>query len=810
MEAASNLVRNQTSSESLTIRPADLLTAFTRFADKISVLSLDCFDTLLWRNTITPKDVFFDLQQRPHNKKHNIHAFNRIDSESSARAITMTRFGHAEVTLMDIYKQGFPSLSEAEINELIEEEIDAEIEACYAFPVVVDLIREAHAKNIKIIIVSNTYLTNPQLLKLLKSKLPNDVFAMIDTLFCSCEYNQSKNNALFDEVLRTLQISPNAILHVGDNHGADFVAPRQRNMHALHLLQFDSKQAEYFRLQTTAATIADTSIHRSRPLLNPFRGVFAAAKLQTNKPETLIGYMSMGPVMYTFARFIHDEIEQLKKANKRPKILFLLRDGYLPFLACKTLLGTEIGTMGRISRYCAIAASFRTEHDIATYLTGNVDPEYLGTACRQLLLSDSIAKPLMQHALATHDPAKAFIQLVLQKDIVNIILQNSMAFYQRLKKYLLKLIPLEKDDTLVLVDVGYTGRTQTTLASVLESDLNIKVRGLYLISLNSAEWRRNRKGLMDSSWCDDRALNALKFGNPSLEELICSCDNSVQGYDEEGNPIFVETSVSTAQREQSQLIHQECLRFINDADAFTKKANVHWPIESLRDTVFAELLRRTYLPLEDEIKHLQEFLHDEDMGTNLYGKIFSDSDITLENLRRKGLQFKKQDPYSYRVLGLELSLVLLSNLRHGLELTLSDLNMRHETLQVIKSQNQKIVNNLTQAYHTYDGYFSLWFPVNNMETQIAVLFGKNYELLQIESAELIPAKYFYTTKERNHTHDLLEQVFLNQMQKTKGNLYECQSDTAAMIFQLNHNPQLQDKNFLRVVFRPLVKIQVQS
>src|SRR6185312_14308138 len=165
------------------IHASDLLIAFNQRADQIKFLSLDCFDTLLWRKTIEPKDVFFDMQRRPTFQSLGISAINRIDAECDARTLMFINHGHYEVNLHDIYRMGFPSLTEDEIAELIEEEILTEIEACYAYPPIIELMRQAHARNIKIVIVSNTYLKKNQLERLLASVLPADVRASINQVF---------------------------------------------------------------------------------------------------------------------------------------------------------------------------------------------------------------------------------------------------------------------------------------------------------------------------------------------------------------------------------------------------------------------------------------------------------------------------------------------------------------------------------------------------------------------------------------------------------------------------------------------------
>ena len=69
------------------VSASELLAAFEALAPRLRVLSLDCFDTLLWRDTATPTDVFYDLQETPAFKALGYNAKLRVSSELAARQI---------------------------------------------------------------------------------------------------------------------------------------------------------------------------------------------------------------------------------------------------------------------------------------------------------------------------------------------------------------------------------------------------------------------------------------------------------------------------------------------------------------------------------------------------------------------------------------------------------------------------------------------------------------------------------------------------------------------------------------------------
>src|SRR6185312_5296807 len=170
------------------IHASDLIAALNHYENKIKVLSLDCFDTIIWRKTATPTDAFYDLQNRPAFKALGFTSMMRVTAENHARKLKMIQKNKYEVRLNEIYQAHFPDLSKEQLQALCDDELATEIETCYAFPPLIELIRTAHTKKIKIIIVSDTYLKLHELTHLLTKTLPADVMTAIDMIFCSCEY----------------------------------------------------------------------------------------------------------------------------------------------------------------------------------------------------------------------------------------------------------------------------------------------------------------------------------------------------------------------------------------------------------------------------------------------------------------------------------------------------------------------------------------------------------------------------------------------------------------------------------------------
>lgn len=785
---------------------ADLPSLLDRYSPAIKVLSLDCFDTLLWRKTAAPTDVFFDLQQQPSFKSLGLTASLRIHAEARARELMLLKHQKSEIKLRDIYLAHHPILNDDQLQTLAEEELATEMQTCFALPQTLDLIRAAHHKGLKIIIVSNTYFNEQQLRSLLTAILPIDVMSYITNIYCSCDYEKSKEHGLFSQVLSSLKSVPESILHVGDNASADYAAPKALNINAMHLLRDHAYIANLLRLQAIAAASMNPETRSTQPLFQPFQAVFSSAKLSESSPETLIGYASLGQVMYTFARFIHDEIA----TSNQPKILFLMRDAYLPFLACEAYTGETIGHRVNISRFSAYAASFQTTENIDNYLVEVLESRRFREITQQLLLPDKVAEPIIKAVEKSQAPIPDFLRLIRRSDIQRIIFTKSADYRKRLLRHLEKTAGIKKGDTIMLVDLGYHGTVQRLLSSFFAEN-EIKVIGRYLISLHTSDHESNCSGLLDKNYCDNRALNTLVSYIALLEQLCTSNENSVIDYDKEGNAIYSDLKKSSIQQQQLSLIQSECLRFIRDAKQFYQNTSAKFPLNMLSKSVLAELTRMIFFPTDIELNYFQTLQFDFNLGTKDVMKML-DTEQGLKGLHRRGIFFIEKHsknmrmnyPAELRSAGFELTLALLMQKRLGLDIKLQDMLPRQDFLPATLMRGHERHAFTLEAHATYDGYYSAWTPVGAGDIQVAVAFGKNYEWVQIESAELIKMDAFIAQQEAENTVNAWECLSFDKMTEKSGNLFECLSASSAVV--MSPNVKLEPAQYvLRLVYRPIAR-----
>jgi FMN phosphatase YigB (HAD superfamily) len=777
---------------------------------RVKCISLDCFDTVLWRQVATPLDVFYKMQAGAAFKEIGMSARLRVEAENRARKKAVLSSGKSEVTLRDIYLAHDDRLTDAQIEVLEGEELQAEKDVCYAFPYAVEAMRDAMELGLKVIIVSDTYLTETQLRSLLAHRLPRNVYEAISAVFCSCQYGYSKAAGLFNHVLNKIRQKPRSIYHVGDNRVADYLAPRALGISATHIVHHSEKIDELLRHRASAGVLFDSDLRHTRAIFNPFRGVVASGLNDKITPESGLGYLSLGPILYSFGQFVVDSVERLKAEGQSPKVAFLMRDGYLASRACEELAGKDFGRRVRVSRFAALGASFRSKRDVDQFLADTASTQSFLDICRQLLIPSEVAQEFDRRARNAKHPVAEFVRLIHQRKTLESIFESSASYRKRLIRHLQNEVGLVAGDTLILVDLGYTGTAQQRLQEVFKEDLDVGIQGRYLIALRTPRWERFRSGLLDPSWCDDRLMSALVSNIAIIEQLCTENEKSVVDYEEDGSPIFSEVSMSKAQHLKVEKIQEEVLRFIRDAKRFSEENQISFDSVGMRDLAMAELARLIYLPTQLELTYLNSFKFDVNVGTDAVLKLI-DEDKGLEGLRRRGMFFMESNrssmrmnyPAELRSAGLELSLMLAQQQRFDLDIRLPEFSFRREVLNVIAINGASSTYAEIEAVPTYDGFWSVSVPVGRGEFPVGIQFGLRYKWVQIESVQLVLTSALYGSNESQNTVDANLYTVVDQMRQVATGLYECVSEAGLLVFMPPEHLR-DNRRVLRVVFRPVV------
>ena len=767
------------------------------------VLSLDCFDTLLWRKVARPTDVFFNLQSLEPFRSAGITAALRAKAESHLRRKNFMLNGTSEVTLEETYRELLPHSNPQEIAEAVDAEMACEIAHAFIFEPIAQLIRRAHAKGLRVIVVSDTYFTGRQLGYMLGT-LMGDAANDIAHIYCSCDFGASKTTGIWKEVLRREKVQPQQVFHLGDNRQADLQGPAPFGIGSVWLRQHPESVTNQLDQRASTAVQLMPELRNTHALPSYFHGLLAATDTEMLSAPQQIGYRSLGPILYSFGRFIDQQLQALKAAGKNIKVAFLLRDGYLPARACEILMGSEGLHQINLSRFTAIASSLQTKSDVVSLLASSLSDTSMPTIAKQLLLPPAKAKALLDQAARSDQPAQAFARLVLRDDTLKLVFQQSTAFRERMFNHVKQRTGLAAGDTLVLVDLGYSGTAQTRLAPVFKQAMDVDLFGIYLIASRVKGLQTDRKGLIDASWADERLILTLTAYIGLFEMMCTTPEATTVDYTEHGEPIRSQSNTASAQTAVVADIQTACLRFVAD---MARTPSRHQPRETtleLAQQAAADLGRLLYFPSESEIGCLSSFEFDFNLGTDLL-LATANLDKGLEEFRKEGFALMNRDfnnlrisyPMELRHMDLSLSITLMSLHRFGHGLQTNEASFRRERVPTLIVNATEHSLGTVEAHATHDGFFSALLPMSST-FDMSVLLGQRYQWMQLHTV----SKVSMAGHKEETPLEIGRDVIFDAISLQSGGLMQCNS--GAMLYLPACAPKDHGNFMVRVVYRPLV------
>ncbi len=322
------------------------------------VVSFDIFDTLVWRPFWDPTDLFYlvGIYANQLLNAGDLLDFRDIRITAEKRAREVGRIQHPaweEITLDDIYDiiQEYLGLTDAQRNSIRDKEIELELKYCNSRAYAKEIFDLCKVLGKKVIITSDMYLPKD----IIDNILANCGYQGYEKLYLSSDVKLGKwSGKLFQFICKDLSISPDTILHIGDDQGSDVTMAHKQGLQSMHF----PKAVDRFMNVVPTLYAGDLFSHlykspfalRDGYQFTRFFGekclmavaanqVFANPYVQFN-PETdfnadpcVIGTLALGPHMFAVAKWLADEI----KENQYDNLNFMARDGYLAQLCFKEL-----------------------------------------------------------------------------------------------------------------------------------------------------------------------------------------------------------------------------------------------------------------------------------------------------------------------------------------------------------------------------------------------------------------------------------------------------------------------------------------
>lgn len=790
----------------LSILPHELPQALDRAPASCRILSLDCFDTLLWRTTHAPTGVFADIGAPGGTVQQ------RRWAESHARSHAALHRRSNEARIAEIYEMLLPNAADAVRAAGVAAELAAEARHCFAFAPTVELMREAKRRGMKVIVVSDTYLSGEQLGRLIAEAAGGEVRDLIDRIFCSSEHGVSKAEGLFKPVLKQLGVRADTILHVGDNIAADGRAPCQLGIHGCHLVQFAAATQQRLRLEAAVGAVLQGG-GRALAGYQLHRAGVAWGEPQIEDDAVRLGYSVLGPVLSVFDGWLREEAAAIARETAgKVHLLFLMRDGHLPYevYAAGAAIEGVAASRVEISRFTATAAGFTSQAVVERFLERELGTEDLKGIARQLLFDARETAALMGPPAPGVTRMAHFLTNLRQRKNIAKILERSSAFRARMLRHVRAATGCAAGDTLMLVDLGYAGTVQDRIDEVLRQGLGVQVAGRYLLLREHDVSGHDKRGLLDARSFDGEALNALCSNVAPIEQLCTVSQGSVVGYTEDGAPIRAESGIKARQSEVRDRVQQGSVLFVQTAGAAMANIPASLDAASARDTAAAALARFMFLPQADELAVLRQFEHDVNLGGGEMVPLF-DEDVAADALRRDGMFYVREAdrmfvPAELQGQGLPFTLSLLTQRRFNLDFRRADFRGTGLTLPIIVADGHAVSVSTVEAERTHDGFFTASIPVGASRFAIGLQFGRLYEWIEVQSAMFRPARLLGDdpgpAAERT---EVAANPSFEAMETVADGLIRCLDSSAFMM--IPPPPPTGEALILSVVFRPIVARQ---
>jgi FMN phosphatase YigB (HAD superfamily) len=605
---------------------------------EISVLSLDVFDTILWRRVADPVDAFGLLAARLRERglladgvRDAEVAALREAAEKRARRDALARGEGREVTLEQIHSLLPRSLLARDVPAAELAELECEVERGLLVPDldVVALVRAAREAGKTVVAVSDTYFSERQVRNLLaRGPLAAERF---DRVFVSSAHATGKGEGLFSVVLEELGRPPGEILHVGDNHDADVVAARRLGIRPVFferrppgLERIMEREAQLVRGQTEPA-------HGENGLA-ALRGKVLGRAERIRQPEGLrafweYGAASLGPSFAAFAEWVQARAER----EEVSKVFCLMREGEL----LARLVNGAAESCGSgvtaeplwLSRQVCARANIRegTREELEALFERRRLPtlrEFASTVGVPLDAFGELARDADRWLDDAGFGDEVIDAIVFGPDLRMQVVAQAQELRRRILRYLESVRP-PGEETLLLVDLGW-GATIQSMAQRLLDEAGVPCRtvGLYMVTGERAADRAldglESHGFLASFGLPEDEVFAV-MRSPEVLEQLCMPDHGSQvSITEELQPVLADTPEEFAfQGVQRAAVQQGILAFQREWSRY--RTALPGFLEPLwhcpRELLLATIVRAVVAPTSDEAALFGNWLHDENFGS---------------------------------------------------------------------------------------------------------------------------------------------------------------------------------------------------
>lgn len=484
-------------------------------------ISFDFFDTLFVRSLLEPEDAFDIL-----GKRFGINGFRSLRREAQAKAFRrMREAGQREITLAAIY-DCFEKTN-VSTDELIEAEYRLELALVHPNYELIDLFLGAVASGKPVAITSDMYLPTEFFREALRQHNLPAVH-----MFISSDRNATKRDCgeLFDILADELELSPNQILHIGDNAVSDIKQAKAKGLTTFHY-------AECRRPPKMQHAAPECSI--SSGLLRKHVGEIPPGSARE------LGLLYGGPAAVAFL----DWIAEQARRDKIDRILFLARDGYCLHRIAEAHVKDQLPPhdyfLGSRVAFTLAAITETNFIHFLPFLLSGADELSVYEVFERIGVTPPADTVMEKFGLGSDATVAGTRRERLQEflyayrwEILRVCRQNRRALFVYLNK-----LGITSGARVALVDVGWSGTTQDAFETAIESLIDLEVFGYYFCLADTPERLRRQQSrrmsaLISSSSISSELVAQIYRNRAGVELFFSAPHQSVMGLAVSSHGVF--------------------------------------------------------------------------------------------------------------------------------------------------------------------------------------------------------------------------------------------------------------------------------
>lgn len=564
-----------------TINNPEIASTIKTHINNYDVISFDIFDTLLLRPYVRPEDLFYHLEKL--NNEEDF-APKRIFADGIARSRNPQ---NEEITLEQIYEV----LGER-YEYLKQQELELEESVLTANPEMLDIFNYAKELGKKIIIVSDMYLPK----EFIENVLQKNGYTGYDKLYLSNELNKRKSSGnLYKHVLEELKLTPDRILHIGDNQQTDCQIANSLGITAFY---YEKIIIRYLKANPKSTNFYNDNVNNVGASIIVGISAIKSLSCGDNYWENL-GYDYCGPLAYGYTQWLYNNFKE--KGIK--DILFVARDGYTLQKVFDLFKDEDMK-----SHYFYAPRLF--------YLAIKLSPESKLSSLPFEMLSAT--KFILEYYKDKHPFLNKNTPLIKSTEEGLDFIQKNIQIYKELafeeiKKYVsyIETKKLQGKKIALVESLSSSFSAQNLVSSFLPDNI---IYGYYWFYLKKSSYE-NPSFYCKAFQKGEKLMNCWDF----MEFLLSAPEDPIIGISE-NKPVY-KKDVSPYEKDRIEkypLISNGALEFANDVKKYFGKKQIFIDYKNIIDLVY--ILEKT--PTNEDIKYLSEIKHGVDSNHSQYHQMF--------------------------------------------------------------------------------------------------------------------------------------------------------------------------------------------